>query len=162
MSISKSHNKDFVSSGRLDCSLKGGLFPTSTKDTTTLIAWSVFCLHCQLTACSLLTWIIPTWGGSCAKIPLQIECTSFSVITDLRESPSASQFFSPGLYLIEKSYRDNSASHRCPVASSFAVVKTYVNGLLSVSTSNLFPYRYSWNLWQTLHFNAKNSSLCAG
>ena len=83
-------------------------------------------------------------------------------MTDLHESPSVSPFFSPGLYLIEKSYGDNSASHRCPVASNFTVVKTFVNGLLSVSTSNLFPYTHSWNLWQTLHFNAKNSSLCAG
>ena len=39
-------------------------------------------------------------------------------MTDLRENPSASPFFNPSLYLIEKSYRDNSAGHQCPVASS--------------------------------------------
>ena len=50
------------------------------------------------------------------------------------ESPSASAFFNPGRYFREKSYNDNSASQRCPVASSFADVNTYVKGLLSVST----------------------------
>ena len=67
--------------------------------------------------------------------------TSFSVIPDLYESPSASPFLSPDLYLIEKSYSNNSASQQYPVGSSFAVVKKYVNGLLSVNTSNLFIYR---------------------
>ena len=66
----------------------------STKDVISLIAPSAFCLLCQLIDCSLLTWIIPTLGGSCAKILLQIECTLFSVITDIHKSQSASPFHS--------------------------------------------------------------------
>ena len=53
-------------------------------------------------------------------------------MTDLHKRPSASPFVSPGLYLIETSYRDNSFSHRCPVAFSFAVDKRHMSmGYLS-------------------------------
>ena len=62
------------------------------------------------------------------------------------------------MYLVEKSFRDNWASHWCPVASSFAVAEIYVNGL---STSNLFLHRYSWNLRQILHFKTPVCNLTA-
>ena len=52
-----------------------------------------------------------------------------------------------------KSYAASVASHLCPVASSLVVVRTYVNGLLSFRTVNLFPYKYSWYFSLMAHFN---------
>jgi hypothetical protein len=52
---------------------------------------------------------------------------------------SASALFFPGLFAISKSKAPTAANHLCPVASKFAVVNTYVSGLLSVKTLKVFP-----------------------
>ena len=48
--------------------------------------------------------------------------------------------------------------HLCPVASRFGVVRTYINGLLSVLTTNGVYTRYSFKCSVTLHLRARNPS----
>ena len=62
-------------------------------------------------------------------------------LVGILESPSASEFCEPGLYMMLKSKDASSAIHLWLVASSFAEDKTYVSGLLSVTAVNLLPYK---------------------
>ena len=59
------------------------------------------------------------------------ELSSLSLLGNL-DKESALTFDLPERYLISKSYDDNAASQRWPVASSFAEVNMWVKGLLSV------------------------------
>ena len=52
----------------------------------------------------------------------------------MRDSASASPLSFPGRYLIEKLKSASSLTQRCPMAFSFAVLRMYVSGLLSVNT----------------------------
>ena len=71
-----SRNKAFVSSGKKDLILYGGLFPLSTKDAVQWIASSAACLFHQSTAWTWWTQIIPIWPGSWDNMPLQRDLTS--------------------------------------------------------------------------------------
>ena len=65
--------------------------------------------------------------------------TSFNFCGPLmRERASASRLEEPVLYTMSKLYCDSAATQRCPTASSFAVVRTYVRGLLSVKAVSRF------------------------
>ena len=60
-----------------------------------------------------------------------------SKLIGMRDKVSASAFAFPGRYLTSKWKSASSFTHRRPVAFSFADVRMYVNGLLSVTTVNL-------------------------
>ena len=80
----------------------------STRDSSEVAYWHIACT----TACGT---------------------TSFNFCGHLmRERTSASRLEEPVLYTMSKLYWDSAATQRCPMASSFAVVRTYVRGLLSV------------------------------
>lgn len=80
----------------------------------------------------------------------------------LVDNLSASLLLIPLLYVRQKSKEDRAATHLWPVAASIAVIRTNVKVLLSVTSSNLEPYRYSVYFFVTAHFNTGNPYLCAG
>ena len=62
--------------------------------------------------------------------------SSMTLSIGMRDRASASILAFPGLYLITNLKSASSATQRCVVAFSLAVVSTYVSGLLSVYTVN--------------------------
>lgn len=63
-------------------------------------------------------------------------CIYFSMSRGILDNLSASAFVFPGLYLIVNWKSANSATHLCVITFNFAVVRTYVRGLLWVYTMN--------------------------